>query len=164
MNTVNWYVIQTKPRDEARCTEELTRKGIETFCPMGREYRWRRRRYETVPLFPGYVFALFEYPGSYYQVKWTPGVSRLVQFGDAPTCLEDSIVEGLRSAMDEKGVIDLTPPVREGDKVMFRFGPLKGLVGTVLRCRSAQERVVVLMDHLASQMRLQVDRYQVSAI
>ena len=56
------------------------------------------------------------------------------------------------------------PDVHEGDEVRFRFGPLKGLVGTVLRSDSAQERVVVLMDHLSYQAKLQVDRYQVQTI
>jgi transcriptional antiterminator RfaH len=164
MTDLKWYVIQTKARDEVRCVMELSRKGIESLCPMAREYRWRRRIYEAVPLFPGYVFALFNYTDSYYQVKWTPGIKKLVQFGEAPTCLEDSIVDEMKSSMDDRGIIDLAPDVHEGDKIRFRFGPLKGLMGTVLRCHSAQERVVVLMDHLSYQAKLKVDRHQVCLV
>ena len=109
MNIRRWYVIQTKPRDETRCVLELSRKGIETLCPMMRDYRWRRKRYESVPLFPGYVFARFVYPESFYKVIWTPGVSRLVQFGETPSHLSDSVVSLMKNAMDSEGLVDQDP-------------------------------------------------------
>ncbi|MCK5351761.1 hypothetical protein KAJ77_04240, partial [bacterium] len=45
-----WYVIRSKPRYETTCLDELAKAGFEALCPMGMDYRWRRRRQEAVPL------------------------------------------------------------------------------------------------------------------
>lgn len=159
-----WYVVQTKPREELRGLRELSRQGITSICPLTREYRWRRRQYETVPLFPGYIFTRFVFPDQYYTIKWTRGIRKLVQLGDHPSYLDDDFIEGLRLSMDSDGIIDLSPTLHKGDKVRFHSGPLEGLVGTVLRLETAQDRVLVLMEHLAYQARLKVDTHHLEAI
>ena len=159
-----WYVVRTKPREEVICVEHLTLRGVPVLCPMTREYRWRRRRTETVPLFPGYAFAHFTYPDQYYDVKWARGVNQLVQFGEAkPPIVDDSIIEFLRSRMDSKGAIDRTHELKSGDPVRFRTGPLKDLMGTILSTDSANERVTVLME-LLYQATMEVDSCLVEAI
>ncbi len=163
-NDLRWYVIKTKPREEGRCLEELSSSGIETFCPMTKEYRWRRRRDETVAFFPGYVFGRFIFPDDYYTVKWARGVNSMVRFGEnAPPSLDDSIIGFLRGRTDEKGFIDSTPEFKPGDPVRFRTGPFKDLAGTILRANTAEGRVLVLMD-LLYQAKVEVDSYQVQAI
>ena len=159
-----WYVLKSKPREEHICLREIKQRGFEILCPMTREYRFRRRRQETVPLFPGYVFARFAYPGDYHQVRWTRGVSSLVRFGENdPPPLEEAIVRLFMERMDEKGVIDTTPGLYEGQKVRFLSEPLRGMVGTILKCGSAQGRVRVLMD-LLYQATVEVERHQVQGL
>ncbi len=159
-----WYVVKTKPREESICIEEFTRKGIPVFCPMTKEYRLRRRRTETVPLFPGYIFSRFTYPDPYYDIKWTRGVSKLVKFGvDDPPSVSESVIEFFRSQMNSEGIIDWTSELKPGDSVRFRTGPFKDLMGTILRSDTVQERIVVLME-LLYQAKVEVDSYQVEAI
>ncbi len=159
-----WYVVKTKLREESICIEEFARKGIPVFCPMTKEYRLRRRRTETVPLFPGYVFCRFTYPDHYYDVKWTRGVSKLVKFGlDDPPPVSEPVIEFLRSQMNSDGIIDRTSELKPGDPVRFRTGPFKDLMGTILSCDTAQERIVVLME-LLYQAKVEVDSYHVEAV
>ena len=159
-----WYVVRTKTRQEAVSLAEMSRIGIEAVCPMAMDYRWRRRRQEPVPLFPGYVFAHLRYPEDYHSVRWLRGVLHFVQFGEAPPpAVDGSVMRFFLENMDESGVIETHPEFVEGDRVEFLTEPLRGLVGTVLRIDSAEKRIHVLMD-LLYQATIEVESYQVQVI
>ena len=159
-----WYVVRSKPRQESVCLEEMEKAGIEGFCPLRMEYRFRRRRKEAVPLFPGYVFCKIALPEGYHKVRWLRGVLHLVQFGEAPPpALDDEIMEFFIQNMNEEGVVETGSDLVMGDRVEFLSEPLRGLVGTVLRLDSAEKRVHVLMD-LLYQATVEVETDQVQAI
>ena len=160
----HWYVVKTKPREEQVCLRELERREIETLCPMTKEFRYRRRRQEVVPLFPGYVFARLALSDDYHRMRWAKGVSDIVRFGEnAPPVLENAVVQFLRDRMDENGVIDTSPELYEGQKVRFISEPLSGMVGTILKCGSGQGRIRVLMD-LLYQATVEVESCQVKVL
>src|SRR5882762_1542953 len=52
-DSMNWYAVQTKPRQEAIVQTSLAREGVETFLPKLRQRRTIRRvrRWVTSPLF-----------------------------------------------------------------------------------------------------------------
>jgi len=157
----HWYVVKTKSREESRCISELAKVGIETVCPMVKDYRWRRKRIELVPMFPGYVFARFAYPDNYYQVKWARGVMDVVKFGlGPPLALDKSAVSFFQNRMDKEGVVDTNPEFNPGDPVIFRTDPFKGLIGTILRTDSGKGRILVLLE-LLYEARIEVDSYQI---
>jgi transcriptional antiterminator RfaH len=131
---------------------------------MIKDYRWRRKRIELVPIFPGYVFARFAYPDQYHQVKWARGVMDVVKFGQGPpSTLDDNAVSFFQNRMDEEGVVDTNPEFKQGDPVKFRTDPFKGLMGTILRTDSAKGRILVLMEFLY-EARIEVDSYQIQPI
>ena len=159
-----WYVLKSKPREEQLCQREIERRGIETLCPMTREFRYRRRRQEVVPLFPGYVFVRFAFPEDYDHVRWAKGVNNLVRFGiNDPPALEESTIRFFLERMDEEGIIDITPDLEPGQKVRFLSEPLRDMVGTITRCETAKGRVQVLMD-LLYQATVEVENYQVQPL
>lgn len=159
-----WYVVKTKPREEQICIREMERQGIESLCPMTREFRFRRRRQEIVPLFPGYIFVRFAFPDEFNSVRWLRGVNNLVRFGNSdPPAVDSNEVALFIESMDENGVIDTSSELVEGQKVRFLSEPMKGMVGTILRCGSAQSRIRVLMD-LLYQATVEVESYQVQSI
>ncbi len=164
MNAPAWYVVQSHPREETRCAEELARKGIRTYCPLVREYRARRHRYEGAPLFPSYLFASFSFPEQYPLLVWSRGMKRLVRFGDTPPSLDPALVDSFFRRTDGEGLVDLGMEFAQGDRVKFRTGPFRDLAGTVLRCDSPQGRVQILMEALAGQARVTVDKNQVLAV
>lgn len=159
-----WYVAKTKPREEKIGLMEMDRKGIKTLCPMTREFRFRHRQNEIVPLFPGYLFVRFVFPDQYDAVRWTRGISHLVRFGDGfPPALDENVVMFFVERMDEEGIIDTSPDLMPGQNVHFLSEPLRGLVGTVLRCDTGHNRIQVLMD-LLYQATVEVDIYQVQPL
>jgi transcriptional antiterminator RfaH len=70
-----WFVLFTKPRNELKVTERLTRIGVEVFTPTKIEVRqWSdRKKKVTIPLLPSMVLVhllakevdlVFEVPGA----------------------------------------------------------------------------------------------------
>jgi transcriptional antiterminator RfaH len=159
-----WYVVQSHPREELHCAEELARRGITAYCPMVREYRARRRRDERGPLFPSYLFARLTFPEEYHLLQWCRGVRRLVRFGETIPTLDPVLVESLFERTGPDGLVDLEMDLAEGDRVRFRTGPFRDLIGTVLRCDSPRGRVLVLMELLAGEAKVTVDKNLVLAI
>ena len=53
----NWFVLCTKPRNELKVTERLTRIGVEVYTPTKIEVRqWSdRKKKVTIPLLPSMV-------------------------------------------------------------------------------------------------------------
>ena len=161
---IRWFVLAAKPRQEKVCLEELARGGFEALCPHRMEYRWRRRRQETVPLFPGYVFVKMRYPDDFHQVRWLRGVMDLVRFGEAdPPSVQDEVMQFFVDSMNEEGVLETGPDVVVGDQVQFLSESMRGLVGTVLRVDSATKRVQILME-LLYQATIVVPIYQVQVL
>ena len=57
-NAKKWFVLCTKPRNELKVTERLTRIGVEVYTPTKIEVRqWSdRKKKVTIPLLPSMVF------------------------------------------------------------------------------------------------------------
>ena len=154
----HWYVVYTKPHSEEVAQEQLNKKDIFVFLPKIREVRFRNQRLQEriQPLFPNYIFARFTIPDEYYNVKWAKGVRRIVGGGELPTPLDDSVVVFLRKQVNEEGIIQRRPSVKEGDKVRVREGPLEGLMGIVRGGLDAKGRVKVLMDILHAGAKIEI--------
>jgi transcriptional antiterminator RfaH len=146
----HWYVIYTKPRSEDLAQEELERKDIVAFLPRVLETRFRRNRMQELiqPLFPSYLFARFAYPNDYYDVRWAKGVKRIVGSGNLPVPLDDSIVIFLKNQVNDEGLIQKQPDLKDGDNVLVKQGPLEGLQGVVNGKIDAKGRVKILIDIL----------------
>ena len=74
-NAKKWFVLCTKPRNELKVTEHLTRIGIEVYTPTKVEVRqWSdRKKKVTIPLLPSMVLVqllekevdvVFDVPGA----------------------------------------------------------------------------------------------------
>ena len=77
----NWFLLQTKSRQESRAVENLQRQGVVSFCPMIRVEKVSRgnRIVKQEALFPGYLFVNFNQTSvSATTVRSTRGVSHFV--------------------------------------------------------------------------------------
>src|ERR1700728_417024 len=82
-----WYALAVKPQHEVRVFEGLSGLGeIEGFLPTYKDKRiWSDRvKILDAPLFPGYVFARFEYPARRVPVLRVAGVRSIVGLGHGP--------------------------------------------------------------------------------
>lgn len=152
---LQWYVVQTKPKQEQRAELNLKRWGVETLAPRLREPAGGRAAYRSAPLFPGYVFARFHAASLLAKVRLTRGVSKVVGFGEYATPLGEAAVELIRSRMHRDGFVHLDPP-QQGDLVRIVDGPLRSLLGIFERHLHGDDRVLILLTAMGVQARAQV--------
>ncbi len=152
-----WYVVEVKQHQEGLVQATLAERGYATYVPRIRQWPRPPVGSPIVPLFPGYVFARLRMPEDYYPVSWSIGVKRLLAFGDELAVLPDEAVEFLRSREDEHGLIQIQQPSACG-KATVRIvrGTFKGFEAVVERRLSARDRVVVLIDFLQRQTRVEL--------
>jgi transcription antitermination factor NusG len=152
-----WFAVWTRSRHEAVVEQQLTRKGIEAFLPtVPRWSRWkdRRKRIEW-PLFPGYCFARVA-PAAVRAVVECPGVATVVSFEGKPAVIADDEIESLRTLIATDLRCDPCPFIREGARVEVVTGPLRGVVGHLVR-KGAHARLVLSVALVAQAVSVQVD-------
>jgi transcriptional antiterminator RfaH len=167
----SWYVIHTRPQEEARAESNLRGWGIETFLPKAKERRKRTSpgaapSYYVTPLFARYLFARFKADELLYKVTFTRGVHSVVNFGGWPTPVDDEVVELLRNQSDGDGCVRLGEELKKGDKVVISRGPFRNLIGVLEGKAKAkgQDRVTLLLTAVNWQSRVSLDRQLVKKI
>ena len=157
-----WYLVRSQPRQEVVAEQSLGRLGVETLSPRLRQERVIRRRRQTVvgPLFPGYLFARFDFDTRWRAVNFAHGVSRIVQFGDQPAVVDDEVVQEIRGRM-EHGAVVLRPRFASGDRVRVAWGPFEGLEAVFEKEMTDQQRVLLLLESLSFHARIVVDAEQI---
>lgn len=158
----SWYVIHTHPKQESRAENNLNAWGVETFCPRLKERR--TNPYTNAPtyvvkhLFPRYIFARFDASSLLHQICFTRGVSSVVCFGDGPAAIGKEVIDLIRSQIAQDGFIRAGEPLRSGDKVEVRDGPLGSFVGIFEREMNDSERVMILLATVNYQCRFVVEK------
>ncbi|RMF84528.1 MAG: transcriptional activator RfaH [Nitrospinota bacterium] len=162
-----WYVIRTKPHQEEIALLNLQNMSVEVYYPRLKERKVIRRKQREVigPLFPGYLFGRFDLSTQYHSVKYARGVRNVVAFGGIPTPIDDTVIASIRAREQEEGIIVLhQPPLQPGEAVEILDGPFKGLVAIFERELSGQQRVQLLLDILATQARLVIERDKIRRV
>jgi len=151
----NWYLIQTKPRQEARAEEHLARQGFECYRPLAESpaASARANRLAEQPLFPGYLFIHMQRDASWYPIRSTRGVSRIVSFGPNPCPVSDKLIDEIRQRAQ---VAATTPGFHHGEKVRVVTGGSE--MEAIFLCNDGEERAVILLNLLQRQQRVVLAR------
>jgi transcriptional antiterminator NusG len=152
-----WYAIWTRSRHEQVVREQLERKGYEAFLPTIPKWsRWKDRKKKIDwPLFPGYCFARFDTRERLPILKCT-GVVSIVSFDGEIVPIPDFEIEGIRRVVQSELQFDPCPFIREGTMVEVTHGPLKGVVGKLLR-KGSHARLVLAVDLIGQAVSVEVD-------
>ena len=148
----DWYVVYSKPHKEEQAQFHLRMKGLDVFFPRLDLVRVAEKRKRIIPLFPNYLFVRFHLPTEFHYVIWSPGVKRLVSFGDRPIPLEERVVTFLKQQTDGDGLIRARSQLRPGQEVEIRGGPFDGLVAIIQDPPDAKGRVRILLKLLSRQI------------
>ena len=154
----NWYVIQTKPREEKRAVFFLNREDIELYLPKMEActIRGGKKRFIQKPLFPGYLFARFNVDEDIWMVSWTKGVRKILPESISPIPLLDSVIESIKNLAGKDKIIRKRNNLRRNDRIRINRGPMKDLVGIFENWASDEGRVKVLLNLLNYQARLEL--------
>ena len=153
-----WYLIHTKPRQEATALENLQRQGFECYLPKITKQILRRKQSMTQqePMFARYLFiklAKGENGHNWMPIRSTIGVNQLVQFGGKATAVDERIITILKSRESSEPI---EPRLKAGDKVTISDGPLQGL-DAIFQTSDAEHRAIILLDFLNRQMTLKIN-------
>jgi transcription termination/antitermination protein NusG len=161
--TTAWYAIWTRSRHEQVVRDQLEKKGYDAFLPtIARWSRWKDRKKKIDwPLFPGYCFARFD-PGERLPILQCTGVVNIVSFDSEIAPIPEQEIEGIRRLVQSDLQYDPCPFIREGDVVEVVGGPLKGVVGRLVR-KGAHARLILAVDLIGQAVSVEVDAADVRA-
>jgi transcriptional antiterminator NusG len=159
----HWFAIWTRSRHEQVVREQLRQKNITAFLPtITRWSRWKDRKKKVDwPLFPGYCFAQFDPEDSLPVLKCT-GVVNIVSIEGRPAPIPDYELDSIRLLVGTDLQFDPCPLIREGMVVEVTHGPLKGVVGRLIR-KGAHARLVLSVDLIGQAVSVEVDASDVKA-
>jgi transcription antitermination factor NusG len=154
---VRWFALWTRSRHEQVVREQLERKQIDVFLPTVTKWsRWKDRKKKIDwPLFPGYCFARFN-PGDRLPILKCTGVVNIVSFQGEPAPIPEHEIYGIRQLVESDLAFDPCPMIREGMMVEVVHGPLKGVVGRLVR-KSEKARLVLSVDLIGQAVSVEVD-------
>ena len=157
-STLAWYLIHTKPRQEALALTNLSRQGFECYMPMLRLQKIRQRKTAMVaePMFPRYLFIRLDTSGSgqsWSPIRSTLGVNQLVRFGGQPAKVDGLLIDLIRSR--EQGTHG-QPLFTAGDNVTVAGGPFAGLEA-IYQNTDAESRSMILLNILSKPVAMRID-------
>jgi len=153
-----WYAIWTRSRHEQVVRTQLERKRVDAFLPtITRWSRWKDRKKKIEwPLFPGYCFARFDVADALTVLKCT-GVVSIVGVEGKPAPIPEYELDSIRLLVSSELQYDPCPLIREGMMVEVVHGPLKGVIGRLLRKETAKARLVLSVDLIGQAVSVEVD-------
>jgi transcription termination/antitermination protein NusG len=160
----HWFAIWTRSRHEQVVRDQLLRKQVDVFLPtITRWSRWKDRKKKVDwPLFPGYCFARFD-PGDPLTVLKCTGVVNIVSFEGRPAPIPDIEIDSIRVLVASDLQFDPCPLIHEGQLVEVVHGPLKGVVGRLMRKDIHRARLVLSVDLIGQAVSVEVDVSDVRA-
>ena len=101
----SWFCLRAQPKREhiaGLCLRQSSE--VEVFCPRVRIRKQTNRGpvWFVEAMFPGYLFARFDYPALHRRVRQGPGVSGFVHFGDRLALLPDELISEITSSHGQR--------------------------------------------------------------
>ena len=122
---MNWYVVYTKPKWEKKVAEQLTKSGIECYCPLIiQERQWSDRKKKVeVPLFNSYVFVRLA-ENDRNSVFQSSGVVRYLFWLGKPAIVRAEEINVIKKWLNTSDAIDLmVDTYKIGDAIQVESGP-----------------------------------------
>jgi transcriptional antiterminator NusG len=152
-----WFAIWTRSRHEKLVRDQLQQKQVEVFLPTITKWsRWKDRKKQIEwPLFPGYCFACFDVTDRLPILK-CDGVVTIVGTDGVPSAIPPVEIDSIRQLIESELAFDPCPLIKEGMMVEVKAGPLKGVVGRLVR-KGSHARLVLSVDLIGQAVSVEVD-------
>lgn len=152
-----WFAVWTRSRHEGAVLRQLQERRIEAFLPTCTRWsRWKDRKKKVEwPLFPGYCFTRID-PRATLPVRTCSGVVSLVSSNGQPMAIPDHEIDAIRTLVTSELRYDPCPLIQEGARVEVAWGPLRGVMGKLVR-KGAHARLILAVDLIGQAVSVQVD-------
>ena len=154
----NWYLIQTKPKQEAIAEENLSNQGYTVFNPQARINN------KVVALFPRYLFIQLDNKSQNWSpIRSTKGVSNFVRFGLQFAKVPESVIDCIQNRIEEtrEKYINLGR-LKPGTEVQITEGSFKGCEA-IFKSYNADERIILLLKIIGQEQEMVVPNKHVVA-
>ena len=148
---MNWFVVQTKPRQEGRAVQHLEQQGFNVYFPQLPKTDSLGRHIGQQAMFPGYCF-IEDQGGAINTVRSTPGVKNLILFGVNSKPASLTAIELGTIKVAELFHEKTETAISHGEPITVIEGPFKDFNG--LYSKKSKERVEVLLSLLGKQQRI----------
>jgi transcription antitermination factor NusG len=149
-----WRVVQTRRHKERAVAARLRDRGLQAYVPLVRHWPPPEVGAAVGPMFPCYAFVRASI-ANFHVLGHTPGVHKIVTFGDWPARLDPAVIGMLHDREGRDGIIRLADPA-PGTDVVITDGPLRGFAAVLERRCSSRDRVLVLLQFLERQARVEM--------
>jgi len=158
-----WFAAKTRPRHEKTVLRQLEEGGLEAFLPTSPRWsRWKdRRKRIDWPLFPGYCFVHIPRE-ALRAVRKCRGVVSIVSSEGKPASIPDHEIDNVRTLLASHLPSDPCPLIQEGSLVEVTSGPLRGVVGRLVR-KGSQARLILSVGLIGQGISVGVDAADVKA-
>ena len=155
-----WIAIYTKSRHEQIVINELSKKDIESFCPMFKEKRqWSdRKKWVHFPLFRSYVFARIHLKENIFVLQ-TIGVNKIVKFQNKISIIPDQVINDIKNIVDGGYKIQQVDYFIKGDEVSVVSGPLKGING-IIQDLKGDSRLIMKVEAIRQAFSIEISSEQ----
>ena len=165
MSQTHWYLLQTKPNQEARALTNLTQQGYPVFCPMLSVERLRRGKVSMAleAMFARYLFIQLDSSRSglgWASIRSTLGVSHLVSFGGVPAKVDAALITHLQQHAQQAAPEHL---FHAEERLLIADGPFAGLEA-IYQASNGEGRAMVLIELLGQSTKLQVPAASLSKL
>jgi transcriptional antiterminator RfaH len=157
-----WFCLKSQPKHEHIAAAHLRQNSaVEVFLPRIRFKRATRHgtAWATEALFPGYLFARFDWQTSLRLVQHSRGVRGVVHFGERWPAIPEEIIRELQQSIGTTGLRIIPESFAPGDEVEITEGAMRGLRAIVTRVLPGRERIAVLMEFLGRQTMIELPRH-----
>lgn len=153
----NWYLIQTKPKQEEVASLNLINQDFEIYYPK------TKIKDKVIALFPRYIFIqLNDKNQNWSPIRSTKGVANFVRFGIKFAKVPDDIIMSIKLQEDDtvEKLIDLSK-FHQGDSVQIQEGALKDQQA-IFSHYDGQMRAIVLLKILHQDQRLALKESEIN--
>jgi transcriptional antiterminator RfaH len=154
---MNWYLIQTKRRQERCALDNLQWQGYECYFPTmpAEKLQLDRLGFVEQALFPRYLFIrLGQGPAaqSWGPIRSTKGISRLITFGATPAKVDDALIALLRN---QEALVQTEPDrlFKPGERVRITEAPFIDIEGTY-QMTNGDQRVMVFIELMSKPVKI----------
>ena len=157
-----WYLLQTKFRQERKAAQELEQQNIKVFLPL---YRFEKlikgvRVTKEEPLFSRYLFIELDTKNTNWtSIRSTRGVSKFVEFGNGASIVDPLIIESLHNMEPQPEESYLT----HGEKIRVVNGAFKGLEA-IYQAADGLARSYILMELMQQDQYISIDNQLIDKI
>jgi len=162
INTYNWYVLYTKPRNEKKATARLQQAGYEVYCPLIKTvHQWSDRKKKVqIPMFPSYIFIFINEKNRQLPLQ-DPGIIKYVYYASQPAIIRDIEIQAIKEIENAGSDIKVEGSgFEKGQFVEIPEGPFKGMSGVVDKFDA--RKVLVYVEQLGCivQFYYQLENYK----